>query len=360
MCLKITKIKTHIIPIQLSATFKTALREVSHVNVVRVYIHFDNGIIGIGEAAPTHVITGDTEVSILSAINDIFGPFLINRELDEELTILDEMKSLLVHNSSPKAAIDIALHDALAKAHSKPLYEFLGGGLAGLETDYTISIGTPEKMVRDAETKVAEGFQSLKVKLGLDPVEIEVAKIRQMNDALGGKIPFRIDANQGWTADEAIQILNEWQDIPIDFIEQPVKSWDFTGMAKVTANTSIPIMADESLFGFHDAKRLLDEKCCNLLNIKLMKSAGIKEAQAIHDLAGSYNVGCMIGTMIEGYASLSAAAHFAAASKQVKFYDLDVPFMWDLHGKNIADIGLEIGRGQVLLTEEDGIGIPAY
>lgn len=78
-------------------------------------------------------------------------------------------------------------------------------------------------MVRDAETKVAEGFQSLKVKLGLDPVEIEVAKIRQMNDALGGKIPFRIDANQGWTADEAIQILNEWQDIPIDFIEQPVK-----------------------------------------------------------------------------------------------------------------------------------------
>ncbi|MBC1583111.1 dipeptide epimerase [Listeria seeligeri] len=358
--MKITKIKTHIVPIQLSSTFKTALREVSHVNVVRVYIHFDNGIVGIGEAAPTHVITGDTEASITSAINDIFGPFLIGRELHEELTILDEMKSLLVHNSSPKAAIDIALHDALAKASSKPLYEFLGGGSPRLETDYTISIGTPEKMVQDAKTKVAEGFKSLKIKLGLDPVEIEVAKIRRMNEALGGKIPFRIDANQGWTPDVAIQILNEWSDIPIDFIEQPVKSWDFAGMAKVTANTNIPIMADESLFGIHDAKRLLDEKCCNLLNIKLMKSAGIKEARAIHDLASEYKVDCMIGTMIEGYASLSAAAHFAASAKQVKFYDLDVPFMWNLQGKNLADIGLEIGRGELLLTEEDGIGISAY
>ncbi|WP_271001486.1 dipeptide epimerase [Listeria seeligeri] len=358
--MKITKIKTHIVPIQLSSTFKTALREVSHVNVVRVYIHFDNGIVGIGEAAPTHVITGDTEASITSAINDIFGPFLIGRELDEELTILDEMKSLLVHNASPKAAIDIALHDALAKASSKPLYEFLGGGSPRLETDYTISIGTPEKMVQDAKTKVAEGFKSLKIKLGLDPVEIEVAKIRRMNEALGGKIPFRIDANQGWTPDVAIQILNEWSDIPIDFIEQPVKSWDFAGMAKVTANTNIPIMADESLFGIHDAKRLLDEKCCNLLNIKLMKSAGIKEARAIHDLASKYKVDCMIGTMIEGYASLSAAAHFAASAKQVKFYDLDVPFMWNLQGKNLADIGLEIGRGELLLTEEDGIGISAY
>ncbi|MBC1424927.1 dipeptide epimerase [Listeria seeligeri] len=358
--MKITKIKTHIVPIQLSSTFKTALREVSHVNVVRVYIHFDNGIVGIGEAAPTHVITGDTEASITSAINDIFGPFLIGRELDEELTILDEMKSLLVHNSSPKAAIDIALHDALAKANSKPLYEFLGGGSPRLETDYTISIGTPEKMVQDAKTKVAEGFKSLKIKLGLDPVEIEVAKIRRMNEALGGKIPFRIDANQGWTPDVAIQILNEWSDIPIDFIEQPVKSWDFAGMAKVTANTNIPIMADESLFGIHDAKRLLDEKCCNLLNIKLMKSAGIKEARAIHDLASEYKVDCMIGTMIEGYVSLSAAAHFAASAKQVNFYDLDVPFMWNLQGKNLADIGLEIGRGELLLTEEDGIGISAY
>ncbi|MBC1516244.1 dipeptide epimerase [Listeria immobilis] len=358
--MKITKIKTHTIPIQLSSTFKTALREVNHVNIVRVYIHFDNGIVGIGEAAPTHVITGDTEVSITSAINDIFAPFLIGRELDEELTILDEMKALLIHNSSPKAAIDIAFHDALAKANSTPLYKFLGGRKVVLETDYTISIGAPEKMVDDAKTKVVEGFRSLKVKLGLDPVEVEVAKIRQMNDALGGKIPFRIDANQGWTPEVAIQILNEWSDIPIDFVEQPVKSWDFAGMAKVTANTNIPVMADESLFGIHDAKRLLDEKCCDLLNIKLMKSAGIKEARAIHALANEYNVDCMIGTMIEGYASLSAAAHFAAASERVKFYDLDVPFMWNLQGKDITDIGIEIGQGQVLLTEESGIGISAY
>lgn len=355
--MKIKEIKTQLIPIQLNAPFKTALREVNAVDVIRVKIYFDNGVVGIGEAAPTKAITGDTEASILKTINESFSPFLIGKEVDGELTILDEMKQLVSGQTSPKAAMDIALFDGLAKAAKQPLYRYLGGNTPQLTTDFTISIASRKKMVADGVAKVNDGFTSLKIKLGLDDVAEEVAKIRCMNEALEGKIPFRIDANQGWTKEEAVQILAEWQDIPIDFVEQPVKAHDFAALKYVTERSTIPIMADESLFGFTDAKKLLEEQCCDLLNIKLMKSSGIKEAIQIFQLAQHYRIPCMVGSMIEGYGGMAAAAHFAVGMKDMAYCDLDVPFMWQQTADLAEKSGLHIRPGNLVLTDGIGLGI---
>jgi L-alanine-DL-glutamate epimerase-like enolase superfamily enzyme len=355
--LKITNVETKIIPIKLNAPFKTALRTVQAVDVYRVSIYFDNGIVGFGEAAPTKVITGDTEQSIAHALKDVFTPFLIGKELDESLTILDELKLLLDHNTSPKAAIDIALHDALAKAKNVPLYRLLGGTNPTLATDFTISINGRDKMIQDATEKVGQGFQSLKIKMGLDEVAEEIAKIRSINEVLEGKIPFRIDANQGWTKEEAVQILSEWQDVPIEFVEQPVKAADFAGLKYVTERTTIPIMADESLFGIEDAKTLIADHCVDLLNIKLMKSTGLKDGRKIYELAKANGIGCMVGSMIEGYAGMAAAAHFAAGCEGIKFYDLDVPFMWETNHLSTKEIGFEIKQGSLHLLETPGLGI---
>lgn len=355
--MKIKNIETKLIPIRLNAPFKTALREVQALDIIRVLISFDNGVIGIGEAAPTKVITGDTEESILHAVNQVFKPFLLGREIDDDLAVLDEMNQLLAHNTSPKAAIDIAFHDALAKEKGCPLYKMLGGKDPHLETDFTISIGTKEKMVQDAEEKVQAGFKSLKIKLGLDAPEVEVAKIRGINEALEGRIPFRIDANQGWTKEEAVQILNEWQDIPIDFVEQPLKASDFDGLKYVTDRTGIPIMADESLFSFADAEKLIKGKCCDLVNIKLMKSGGIREGRKIYELAEANGIGCMAGSMIEGYAGMAAAVHFASGAGDIRFCDLDVPFMWETSHLEPADIGMIIQPGKLQLLDTQGLGI---
>lgn len=355
--MKITKIEVKKVPIHLNAPFKTALREVQFLDVIRVLIHFDNGVVGIGEAAPTKVITGDTEESIIADIQETFTPFLIGQEVTEELAVLAAMDELLAHHSSPKAAIDIAVHDALAKAAGVPLYRYLGGERNRLETDYTISIGPREKMVADAKGKVATGFSSLKVKLGLDEVDEEIAKIKSMNEALGGKVPFRIDANQGWSAEDAIAIINQWGDIPIDFIEQPVKAADFDGLKKVTENTQIPIMADESVFSLADAQRLITGGYCDLINIKLMKTGGLRQAKEIYRLAKENQIGCMVGSMIEGYAGLSAAAHFTCGMGQMDFVDLDVPFMWEQAGIDSETMGMTIAAGALTLTDRPGLGI---
>lgn len=355
--MKIKDVQTEICPIKLNAPFKTALREVQEVAVIRVKIIFDNGIIGIGEAAPTKAITGDTETSILAAIEETFKPFLIGQKVTAALTLLEEMFALLPKNTSPKAAIDIALHDALAKAAGLPLYKYLGGITPEIATDFTISIGSRKTMVHEAVKKVDAGFSSLKIKLGLDDVAEEVAKIRSINEALSGKIPFRIDANQGWTKEEAVQILREWQDIPIDFVEQPVSASDFSGLKYVTERSSIPIMADESLFGFQDAEKLITEKCCDLINIKLMKSCGIKEGSKIYQLAQKNGIGCMVGSMIEGYAGMAAAAHFAAGCTNIRYVDLDVPFMWETTHLSPAQTGMEIEAGKLHLLDKPGLGV---
>lgn len=355
--MKIKDVTTKIIPIQLNAPFKTALREVQALDVLRVILTFDNGVVGIGEAAPTAAITGDTNESISKAINTIFRPFLLGKEIDEQLLILTEMKGLLMGNTSPKAAIDMALYDALAKSHKVPLYQYLGGELAELDTDFTISIASREKMGIDAQEKVNAGFKTLKIKLGLDTIEEEVAKLRSLNDRFEGKIPFRIDANQGWSKEAAVQILAEWQDIPIEFVEQPVAAADFAGLKYVTEHTDIPIMADESLFGLEDAKLLIADECCDLFNIKLMKSTGIKEATAIAKLAYENGIDCMVGSMIEGYAGLAAAAHFAVSNAAVHYYDLDVPFMWKMQHLEPAMIGMDVTAGKLKLLDRPGLGI---
>ncbi len=355
--MKITAVETKLIPIQLNAPFKTALREVHAVEVIRVLLSFDNGIVGIGEAAPTEVITGDTKESILTDIETVFTPFLLGRKVDAQLLVMDELHALIQHHTSPKAAIDIALHDALAKAANLPLYRYLGGSANTLTTDYTISVGSQEQMLHDAQAKIQAGFRSLKIKLGVDAIEEEVAKIRRINERLAGKIPFRIDANQGWTKEEAVQILDQWQDIPIEFVEQPVKANDFAGLSYVTARTTIPIMADESLFSYEDAKRLIAENCCDYKNIKLMKSGGIKEGQKIYQLAKEHQMPVMVGSMIEGYGGMAAAAHFALGMADVQFYDLDVPFMWETQTTSPEMQGILQRPGSLSVTERIGLGI---
>jgi len=353
----IDKIEIKKIPIKLNAPFKTALREVQVLDVIRVLIFFTNGLVGIGEAAPTKVITGDTEERIIADITKRFAPFLKGKKIDPSLTLLDDLNQLVKGHSSAKAAIDIALHDALAKAANLPLYRYLGGTSQELDTDFTISIGSPEKMCRDAQEKVNSGFRSLKIKLGLGTIEEEVKKIKQINQYLEGEIPFRIDANQGWTKEEAVQILQEWQGIPIDFVEQPVKAADFAGLKYVTERSAIRIMADESVFSYQDAKQLIEEQCCDALNIKLMKTGGIREGRKIFALAQAHQIPVMVGSMIEGYGGMAAAAHFALGMSEVRYFDLDVPFMWDTTGITTAQQGVLLQPGRLVVREVNGIGI---
>lgn len=324
--MKIAKIEVGEVNIPLVTPFKTALRTVDCVNDLIVKVTAEDGQIGFGEAPPTAVITGDTLGSIRCAIEQFIAPNLIGMDIFDIDGIMQKLHSCILKNTSAKAAVDMAVYDLYAKALQKPLYQVLGGHKSHIETDLTISVNSIEEMVADSVKAVEQGFQILKIKVGKEGLE-DIKRIEAIRKAVGENIALRIDANQGWTAKEAVKIIGTMEDkgIKMDLVEQPVHAHDFKGMQYVTKHSYTPILADESVFSAEDAIHIIEGGAADLINIKLMKTGGIYEALKICSIAEIYHVECMIGCMLESKISVSAAAHLAAAKGIITRADLDGP-----------------------------------
>lgn len=353
--MKIARIETAEVHIPLVTPFKTALRTVEEVNDIVVRITADNGETGFGEAPPTAVITGDTKGSIRCAIEEFIAPSLLGMDIDDLDGIMKKLHSCILKNTSAKAAVDMAVYDLFAKSCKKPLYRVLGGRKNEIETDLTISVNPVEEMVRDSLKAVSQGFGILKIKVGKDSKK-DVERVRAIRQAVGPDIRLRIDANQGWTAKEAVRIIRTMEDmgIDMDLVEQPVNAHDFEGMKLVTSQVNTPILADESVFSPEDAIHIIKERAADLINIKLMKTGGIYEALKICSIAESFGVECMIGCMLESKIAVSAAAHLAAGKGIITRADLDGP---SLCREDPYRGGPVFDGPRIIMNNEAGIGI---
>jgi L-alanine-DL-glutamate epimerase-like enolase superfamily enzyme len=198
----------------------------------------------------------------------------------------------------------------------------LGGERCEVESDITIGIAGPHMMALKALDFKATGATILKVKLGKNAVE-DVERIRQIREAIGSDIKIRIDANQGWSFDDAVFALQAIGEYDIEFCEQPMRTWYDDQLPELKKLSPVKIMADESVYNHHDARKQINNNSCDYINIKLAKSGGIFEATQIHDLAAEKGIACMMGGMLESRIALSAKLHFVYANPNIKFYDMD-------------------------------------
>lgn len=352
--MKITDIQTNVITIPLHTEFKTALRTVTSMDNVLVTILTDSELVGFGSGAPATVITGETVSSILGAI-EVIHAAICGMEIDNHEAIFQRLNTCIVGNMSAKAAVDMAVYDLVAKSLHTPLYRLLGGLSKVIETDITISLDSIETMVKQSQDKVAEGFSILKIKVGSNP-GLDIERLSAINSAVGDRVKIRIDANQGWTAKEAVTISDELhhRKIPIELIEQPVRAADFEGLRTVRNLSSFPVFADESVFSPRDALDLIKMNGVDGINIKLMKCGGIYNGLKIAAIAESAGIPCMIGSMMECHISVTAAAHLAAAKTVIQSCDLDAPLFCSV---NPAAGGVGYRGSQVLLPETPGLGI---
>ncbi len=341
--------------IPLARPFKTALRTVNNVEDIVIKIETDTELSGYGEAPPTAVITGDTKGSIVTAIKDFITPALVGMEIDNLDGIFRKLNTCMVKNNSAKAAVDMAVYDLYAKKHNTPLYKMLGGNSSLVETDITISVNPIPEMVADSLDAAVKGYRILKVKVGKEGLK-DVERIAEIRNAVGKEIQIRVDANQGWNAKQSVQIIRAMEDrgLNIELVEQPVPAHDFKGMQYVTGNVATPILADESVFSAEDAVNLIQNRAADLINIKLMKTGGIYNALKICDIAELYGVECMIGCMLEGKLSVSAAAHLAAAKGIISRADLDGP---SLCKTDPFTGGPDYKENLIYMNETPGIGI---
>ncbi|MFS0654421.1 mandelate racemase/muconate lactonizing enzyme family protein [Bacillus sp. 179-C3.3 HS] len=352
--MKIVDVQTRRTSVPLKKPFKTALRTVYDATSLIVIITYDQGEKSYGEAVPTMVITGETIESIDYAICEVIKPLLIGATLSQVEQIFSAMNRNLIGNTSAKAAIDMAIYDGLAKQAKLPLYQYLGGYRMKLETDFTVSVNRPLEMAEDAKQYVSEGFRTLKVKVGKDNIDTDIQRVKRIREKVGPNIQIRLDANQGWTWKEAIVAIRKMEELNIEFVEQPVPKEDIEGMRRVTEATDTLIMADESVFSFRDAIKVLEARSCDLMNIKLMKSGGIKEALKINALAEACGVQCMVGSMIETKLGITAAAHLAASQPNMTRYDFDAPLML---ADDVIDGGIVYEGNDIFLPSQHGLGI---
>ncbi len=354
--MKITDIRFGMLRVPLKTPFKTALRTVEQVEDIVVMINTDSGHVGFGEAPATAVITGDTHGSIVEAIRHYIAPRLIGQDVADLNRITHLIQGAMEKNSSAKAAVEIAIYDLWGQLYDAPLYRLLGGGDPVITTDITISVDYIDKMVADSLAAVERGFESLKIKVGKD-IGVDIERVRAIHAAVEGRALLRLDANQGWTAKQAVYALQSLEDagVHLELVEQPVKAHDLDGMKYVTERVHTPIMADESVFGPTEVIELIRMRAADIINIKLMKTGGISNAIRIADIAEMYEVDCMIGCMLETSISVAAAVHVAVAkANAITKIDLDGP---SLCAFNPVDGGVIFNESEISVTDAPGLGI---
>jgi L-alanine-DL-glutamate epimerase-like enolase superfamily enzyme len=332
------KLHLHRFQLETKTPFKLS-RVTYNVRELLVVELEEDGFSGFGEASDHSFY--DVKIEVWEVLENL-KPIIEAYEFDTPEQFWEEMNSYLKDHSFAQCALDVAAHDLFGKKMGKPLYELWGLKLENLPiTDYTVGIDTPEKMV---EKMRAKPWSVYKIKLGV-PEDLEIMKaLRAATD-----VPFRIDANCGWTVKEAIEKSVELKKLGVEFIEQPLRGGEFDEMKDVYEKSALPVFADESCVSESDVKKCVGR--FHGINIKLMKCGGLTPARRMIEEARKLGLQVMAGCMMESSIGISAVAQLLPL---LDYIDMDSIL---LIKKDIAEGVKILENGEVVFPEENGIGV---
>lgn len=297
------------------------------------------GITGLGEApAITYY-----DITVEKMIEDLER----KKKLVEQFAFMEPdrywhyLHHLYPRNNFLVCALDIAAWDIYGKIRQQPLYKLWDLDMANAPlTDYTIGIDTIDKMVEKMKEKP---WPIYKIKLGTPEDIAIVTELRKHTEAI-----FRVDANAGWTTEEALEKIPVLADLGVEMIEQPLAKDNWEGMKKLFAASNVPLIADEACVVEQDVERCSGH--FHGINIKLTKCSGITPALRMISKARSLGMKVMVGSMNESTIGSAAIAHL---SPMLDYMDADGPL---LLSEDIAT-GLDYNAGRVSVSGESGLGI---
>jgi L-alanine-DL-glutamate epimerase-like enolase superfamily enzyme len=224
-------------------------------------------------------------------------------------------------------------------------------------TDVTVAAGDADALAETARARAADGFGVLKMKVGTDAAT-DVARVRAVREAVGPGVRIRLDANQGWTARDAVRVICGLEDagLDVELVEQPVAAADLDGLAWVTARVRTPVLADESVYGVRDLVEVVRRRAADLVNVKLAKCGGLRVAATLLELARAQGMGSIVGSMMESHIGVGAAASLVAAHGTSAVSDLDAAW-WAASSPVVG--GLRYDGPVVVLPDAAGLGIDA-
>ncbi len=350
--MRITRVEAEPFEMRLAEPYSIAYESIDSAINVFLSLETDAGITGVGCAAPDPTITGETVEMVLDGIRNTVDPLLKGADPLRISWVNTKLSEEMPGRPSTRAAVDMALHDILGKRASLPLWRLLGGFRDHILTSITIGILPADETVMTARTRVTEGFRCLKIKGGLD-VNEDIEKMLRVREEVGPDIALRFDANQGYSVPQALEFTRATRKANLELIEQPTPKDVPELLGKVTRESPIPVMADESLVRLQDAFYLARAGLVDMVNVKLMKVGGISEALQIDAVARSAGIEVMVGCVDEAALAIAAGLHFALARPNVTRADLDGHL--DLIGDPTAGT-VTIREGFIYPSEKPGLG----
>ena len=277
-----------------------------------VWVASDEGVTGVGEA-PAPLVGGESGLRHLDSLLQAIAPSILGKPLER----LD--RSLPAGGADGPSvqalpfALETAAYDAVGQAKGQPVAALLGGRPKAIAVNALIGASSPEEMSALAAEAVAQGFGTIKLKVGGRPIGEDVAVLGAVRAAVGGDVKIRLDANRAWPLGEAIDAVRRLADFGLEYIEEPVGPADPASLAEVRRSSTVAIAADESVESLEAARRLVSAGATDVLVIKAARVGGLREAMAIAGLARSNGLRAVVTSSLETGIGLSSSLHLAAA-----------------------------------------------
>ena len=335
--MKIVKVEVQSTKIATSRPHQMAIGTTNFQENVVVTVFTSEGLVGWGEAPHMvgHSQKGETPDTVRAVLRRKLIPVVLGMDPLSQEAIGQAMDRAVPGNTRAKGSIVMAAYDLAGKAFGTPVFNLLGGSVRDrVPLSWSLPIQEPSVIAEESQQMVERGWRILKVKVGRpDPMQ-DVAAVHAVRKAVGDDIRIRADANQAYDVKTAIKVARGMEEAGLEFLEQPVHQSDLDGMAEVTRQVGVPIMADESAQTAEDLLAIVKKRAADYVSIYVIGPGGLHNSKRMAVIAQAARMRGYVGGALESVIGASAGLHFAASSPAI-------------------DLGCEMS-GQFLLVDDFG------
>ena len=334
------------------AQWKFARAAVPAIEGQLLVLQDDAGNVGLGYAHAIPSIT--THGAGARSALELLAPLLRGRSSADLAGIMEEVERTLAGQHSVKAAVDMALHDLLARRLGVPLHVLLGGAMrTEIPQSRILPIKAPAEMGALAAALAEQGYGQLKIKLSGD-LALDTERVASVRAAAGPAVLLTLDPNQSYDAKRMMAAFARMERHDIALVEQPVPAHDWAGLALLTRSLPAAIEADESAGSVHDVFRLVSERVVDAINLKITKLGGFRRFVEAVRICEAGGVDCRVGA---AFGSVLLQAMQTQAASVVR----SLPYGCELseHLQLLDDpfTGMVVERGTVVVPEGPGCGV---
>ncbi|MFD1506677.1 enolase [Georgenia yuyongxinii] len=353
--MKITRVETIPFAIPYTHPLRFASGEQHVAEHVLVRVHAEDGVVGTAEAPPRPYTYGETQDSVRAVVEKVFAPQVVGLDLLDREKVHARLNRT-VANPAAKAAVDMALWDAIGQTLGQPVTKLLGGYTDRMRVSHMVGFDEPQKAVDVvAEFMQRYGITTYKVKVGRRPYRLDVAVVRALREHFGDAIELYVDGNRGWTASEAARALREMDDLDLTLAEELNPADDVLGRRWLVERTAIPFVADESVPGPAEVVRELLGGSATAISIKTART-GFTYSQRVHFLCESLGVENVMGNQIDGQVGTLCSVTFGAAYRGTSARAGELSNFLDMADDLLAE-PLQIVDGELHVRDVPGTGV---